>query len=48
MIILELGFATFDFRINFYKKIYGLTRFYMNVFKYKSFYIHLTFSKNQF
>jgi len=35
---------TFDF----YTQIYSLIDIYMNAFKYKSLYFHMTFNQNQF
>lgn len=45
---LKLTFVHFNFKCDFYIQIYHLFYFYLNLFKYKSFYIQLIFNLNQF
>jgi hypothetical protein len=45
---LILETATSKSIINFYTQIYYSTHFYMNIFKYKSFYLQFNFNQNQF
>lgn len=38
---MKLLFVIFNFRIYFNAQIYNTTHFYLNIFKYKSFYLQL-------